>query len=321
MTETIGNSELDSEYLAAQIIRGVLFPPEYIQTRSYFCDIKIVDFVADIYMLQMSIQKEIVSPFGTLQDKKVEKFSSGDHPALLELVKMLQAKCEDLLPVYEEGAREAFREALKEMHENIQGQDFLGMGQAFQVAASHKAELDHLRITKNTLEIISNQCEYLIQNYGVSDAKLKKKGIKPGNNTEYKLFIQDLINQPESFSGNIVLAMTMGRTLDAIKKALPMSDPVLNPFKLDETECLLESLCYPKDFYNMCESDKIVSRGIGETFGKCYPEYWKKFFNMYLEKYEDMDYQKQIQFRKCFGVGKNDTALVQFIYSTLSLPA
>ena len=318
MIDSLGNLELDSEYLASQIIRGVLFSENYILCRAQFCNMPLIDFIPEIFILQNAIKKELVAPFGTIQDKPLEKFLSGENDGLLDAVIYLKQMADTTIPTYQQALVEAFEDITKELEINMSGQDFLGMGQAIQIAAAHKSDLDHIRQSDMILRKLSGSCENLIAKFGTVTAKLNKKRLKVGNNNEYKFFISDLMFHPEYFSGNMSLGVVMGHLLDTIKSALPTGE-VFDPYKLDEMSCILDALSYPKDFYSMCENDSIVSPAIGEKFGKCYPEYWKKFVDMYLHKYENMDYEKQLKFRKCFGLRENNSQLIQFVTGALSV--
>lgn len=317
-TQPFGNSELDAEYLASQIIRGTIFPESYIMARAIFCDMPIIEFVPEIAKIQMGIQKQLIHPFGTIQDKSLEKFLSGENTEVLSALKMVKEKADALASVYQQALIEAFLEAFHELEINMSGQDFRGMGEAIGIASQHKAEEDRIRQSETYLRKASGSCEQLINLFGTLKVKLSKKNLRVGDNTDYKLYINSLTFNPQVFTGSIVLGVVMGNVLDTLKSALPKGN-VLNPYKLDETNCLLEALCYPKDFYSMCENDKIVNTIIGEKFGKCYPEYWKKFIDLYLKKYEDMDYEKQLIFRKCFGLRENNSQLIQFVTGALSM--
>src|SRR6516225_3163488 len=80
--------------------------------------------------------------------------------------------------------------------------------------------------------------------------------------------------------------------------------------KLEKMQGVLKAITEPESFYNMCKRDQIVSSSVGQMFGHCYPEFYNKFLDMYIEDVPKLEHQEVLDFRKCFGLDSDDSELV-----------
>lgn len=321
MIDKLGDIELESEYLVCQIIRGDIYPSEYVDVRLQFSSLEMVEIPGEIPVLLQQLKKMIITPFGIIDDKDVNKFSEGKHPKLLELVMLLKEEVEKTIPIYKQAFQDKYDDMQRELENNMHGQDIIGEAEAIKVTMGEKPFIDYLTETNLSLMKLSTNLEYIINDYGSFKIKLKKPKIKVGLNPDYMMYIKNIQLHPELVTDSSILAICLGRTIDAINRALPnigLHD-ILDPFKKQESECILEVLTYPKDFYSKCENEEIVSGGVGTEFGGCYPAYYKKFILMYLEDFDKMDYQKQINFRKCFGIPEDNSQLLQLTSKYINL--
>jgi hypothetical protein len=101
--------------------------------------------------------------------------------------------------------------------------------------------------------------------------------------------------------------MVVSKGLDAIISSTPKDD--LDPYLTDVCNNVIEVLVDPKSFYNMCKRDAIISSSVGQMFGHCYPEFYGKYLDMYMDDYDSFDQQESIDFRKCFALDADDSEL------------
>lgn len=307
--DTLCNLELDLEYLTSQIVSGVYFPKDYVTIRTGLSKIKTIDVSNEIDLIQAGIQKIIISSFGTLKDKEIEKFYLGKQPELLDLLSALQRETSAWSPKFEEALVAKFEEAMVEMEQNMQGQDSVGMGEAIAIASNAKTELDFYRETHKKLLTNSILIEKIISLYGISSIKVPKKKIKVNLDKQYQQYINELLFEFDQLFDNLELSVVLGRALGTIQSLFPKQPP-LDPLITDQANNILDILSSPQDFYTDCETESIATDTVGKTFGFCYPEYYHKYMEIYLEKYDKMDFQDQINFKKSFGVNENYSDLL-----------
>ena len=110
-------------------------------------------------------------------------------------------------------------------------------------------------------------------------------------------------------TSNTLLAVIIGKVVDSISASLPSKNN-LDPFNNEIALNVLHSLADPENFYKECKIGNIVSPAVGTLFGHCYPEFYHKFIDIYMEKGDTLPYQEQINFRKCFGLPEDNSQLI-----------
>lgn len=306
---TIGNEELEMEYLASKIISGILLPSDYVDLCSYISRIPIIEGSEKLLVLLDELKSEVISSLGLLKDVEINKYYYGENKEVLKLISSLLKETKSLIPVYEQAQLDKMDLEVSKLKSGMQGQSYVDMGDAINAASAESDEINRISLDTQQLKISKNLLESIISLYGVSLSKLPNKSMDTKITTKYKLFLLNLTNNLDKVTSNILLSSVMGRLIDSISVSIPKDN--LDPFKLEISNNLLETLSNPKDYYKDCKTNVIVSSDVGSLFRHCYPEFSDKFLNMYLEDYDNMEYQDQINFRKCFAIPADDSQLLQ----------
>jgi len=74
---------------------------------------------------------------------------------------------------------------------------------------------------------------------------------------------------------------------------------------------LFKVLCNPEEYYSYCRQELIISKSEGAAFREAYPEFYKMFSEIYIDKFHEMNYQEQINFQKCFDLVQDNSQLLQ----------
>ncbi len=241
----IADVELDQEYLASKILTGLIYPKEYIDIRNYLCKLELVDISIELDEMLTKLQKDVVTPFGLLDDKEIEKYYYGKNPELFSLLDAINSSINAWIPTYTSALIEKEHKVIEELSEDLQGQDFVGMGEAINSVQFKKQEIDNIAQTKKQLQIFEGLINALLPLYGSNQQKLPTKKVKIHADPSYQLFLQDINSNIDQVAGNMDMAIVLGRLIKSIVPVIPKDS--LDPYRLSEADNLLDTLTNPKD--------------------------------------------------------------------------
>jgi len=310
--------ELELENLASKILKGMVVPTNYINIHTYFCQLELLNVSEEISLLLHTLQKKLVTDMGLLKESQLEKYFYGQNPEIIEILSSLKLEVDMWEPKYKQALLEKEDELVNDLADKMQGQDFVGMGEAINRIQTRKQELENIQQTKIQLQKFQGVVDFLIPLYGSSIKKLSKKTKNPSLNKEYQLYIQDMLSHIDQYAGNAQLAFVLGRSIKSIQELFPKT-VILDPYTTEISENLLKVLTNPEDFYSDCKTNRILSNSEGTTFQYCYPAFYEIYLNIYLEDFEKMDYQDQITFRKCFSLIADNSQLLQLANTYIKL--
>jgi hypothetical protein len=307
--ETVGNPGLESEYLASCILKGLIETPEYLELRMNIASLQFIDVSQKLLTICDEIQKKTVSNFGLVERPIVKQYYYGKAPELKELIDEALKEVYILSQFYKMAVpeKQAFIETVMQHDIENSPMTYEDIGQninKYQVDQNHLDELYQTHIKLEKMQGVLKAIERIYRN----NAKLSTKEFAPKYDTKYRLYIQDLLQNIDKATHNPIISMNVAKAIDAIQSTAPKDD--LDPYIMDVCNNVIEALTEPESFYNMCKRDQIVSSSVGQMFGHCYPEFYNKFLDMYIEDVPKLEHQEVLDFRKCFGLDSDDSELV-----------
>lgn len=307
--ETVGNPELESEWLCSLILKGILLPAEYTNLRINMAGLKFLDVSGDLDPYLEVLKKELVDTFGILKDKPIEEYYYGENPDLYAGMELVSNEVNRLIELYGLAVKEKFLETAEKISEAGNALSFEDVGRAVNTTALDTQRMHMMDQTQLKLRYMKGIVEAILRAYGVGVLKVPKKSkLDVGINTQYKLFLQYLSTNLGDVSSNGKLAFTFGCALDSIFSLMPKDDN-LDPYINDVCTNFLDVITDPKSYYSKCKTDSIVSPSIGHLFAHSYPEFYDKFRDMFMDDLGSMDYQEVLDFRKSFGLEPDDSQL------------
>lgn len=307
-TPTVGDPELESEYLASCIVSGILYPADYNTLRINIAGLEFLDASNDLTDMLDVIQKETTSKFGILKDTVVEKYYYGEEPDLFKVFEVMHEHLQNLELMYGVATQEKFMQIADDIAEKSQSMKYEDVGQAVDETALESQHMHDLDKTHLQLRKMIGITSAILKGYGAAKGKLlKRTKVKPKTLPDYEMFLQELTDNLDVVCNNMQLSSVVGRVLDSINSLWPQNE--LDPYLMDVSNNFIAVITEPKDFYSMCKQDEIISPSVGQMFGHCYPEYYSKFVDMYTDNINEIDYQSQLDFRKCFGMVPDDSQL------------
>lgn len=309
MQETIGTSQLEAEYLSSCILKGILYPHSYTNLRIQLAGLKFIDISNKYDTKLLELQNQTIEKSGLLKDKEIESYYYGKNPELKSLIKSLSNEISKMDDLYSIAIPEKGIMIADELEGNISSAPFTyaDIGEQVNRAATQHSHLEELNSTHLDVQRTKASLRNILDSYGLSNIKLPKKGFEASLSTDYQLYIQDLTMNLDKVTSNPQLTFTLSNCLDSVASLIPKDE--LDPYLSDVCNNFLEVVTNPKSFYSMCENDEIISSSVGQMFQHCYPSFYNKFLDMYMDAIPDMDYQDQIDFRKCFGMEADNAAL------------
>jgi hypothetical protein len=308
--KTFCNVGFDAETLAADILKGTIYSPRFLQLHEFISMIPMIPEVYQIQNILTEYQTRLLSKIGTIDIKETESFILGENPQMKEAFELLAEASLYYLDLYEQAIAEYFELTVTKLYENVQGQDFTGIAQAYNHTMQDGREINQMRNTQDKLEKIASSCRNIIMLYG-SDmmVKMHAPALRVGNNKKYREYLFDLQTMPELFEGAIQVPICVVKAANTLAEALNIKNP-LDPFELDQSECLLKVLTHPKKFYSYCKNNEIISTAIGSVFHMVYPEHYFYTYDIYLDSKNKLTFQEDLQFSKSFGTMSNYTNIL-----------
>lgn len=305
MIDTFSNTNLEIELATSNILKVVPIPPDYTYLRVIISELPILD-TSDLSPL--TYPKNLVDSKGLLKASAIESYYLGKNESLLSEFENLLMEVTKLIPEYQIIVKKFYEYIESTLDNSDLGyffDEFASTVNSVQGTADEMQRYDDLQIDLRKLEGLLN---FTISQYGVGVSKIPSKGYFKTYNTEYKLYLNTLLTDYENVVTSPEVMMVLGKVIDSISTLDKPEDT--STFTKEQRENLLELLMNPEDFYKRCKLQEIISPLVGTLFGHCYPGFYHMFLDMYLDDYEKMNYQEQINFRKCFGLDENNSQLV-----------
>jgi hypothetical protein len=307
MINTISDIELEREYITSKFLSKIIWPKDYISLRFLISNIKILD-TKEIIPLTYPPLKLLITNQGLLKDKVIEGYYYGKESILLELFMLLLGEVSMNIPIYEQKIAEKLEEIQNDIESQLPGEGYEGIGYIINTTLNKNEEVKNFDSIKFDLQKLKAQLENIIIRFGSGIEKISHKDKKVSFDVEYQLYLLNLQNKIDKFTDDGALAGIIAKAIDAIGIMNPKNS--LDPFVKDLEDNLIHVLTKPDNFYSDCKNDNIVSKFIGQAFGLVYPHFFKKFYSIYLDEYEKLSYQEQMQFRNCFGISEDNSALI-----------
>lgn len=311
INKTFCNVGLDAETIAADIITGQIYSPQYLKLHEWISQIPEVPEVYQVQNILDEMKVHLLSKTGTIDNSETSKFILGDNPQMKEAFMLLHDSAIHFLDLYDQAVVEFSEHIVKQTYDNVKDQDFAGIGLAYNVTAGEFKKLADMEKIQDKLETIKSSCANILELYG-SDTIISKKvpGLRVGNNANYREYLFDLQSTPELYDGAIQAPMCVVKIANVLYEALNIKNP-LDPFETDQAECLLKVLTHPKKFYSYCKNNEIISTNIGQIMHQVYPEHYFYTYDIYLDSTSKLSFQENLQFSKSFGLMTNFTNILQ----------
>lgn len=318
MTEYLGNQQLECEHLTGRILKGDQIPGPFTTLKIVFSSLPMVD-AGDSEIILGLLQKKLVNKLGLLKDSEIENFYYGKNPELLEAVERIKAEVDESLPALEIASEVERNDYFDRKFQEVNSQeDVSDMVQILNSSSQNSRRFDELENRKIDSQVLQTKIETILDLYGKAERKIRDKDQRAMNPLELKEYLTQIERDMPYSDYDPVMVMTLYYTLSILSASIPNDE--LDPFRVDIMQSLYNVLCNPDDYYAYCKQEKIVDISEGKSFSECYPEYYKKFTNMYVDEYDDMDYQQQINFKKCFDLVEDNSDLVAMCSTSLTPP-
>lgn len=313
----IGNAELETEYLASQILEGIILPDSYTDLRISLASIPIIDVSNNLTNKLILLQKEVSTKYGFLDDKPIKDFFFGKNPELKKLLKSIEKEVLMQQDLYGIAKDQQLEQSIDTISQHAETMDYEILARGVALTGMDRNKIDSFEQTKVELQKAKSFVTASLASYGRGEVRLPTKGIPAKLSTQYKLFLHELSSNLDQVTSNIRLSFVLAKATDSIISLFPKDD--LDPYLTDVCNNFLDVISNPKSFYSKCQQDEIVSSAVGQLFAHCYPEFYNRFQDMYLDDYNNMDYQEQIEFKKCFALGSEDPSLTSLCSNYIKL--
>lgn len=313
---TLSDTDLEREIISAKLISRIVVPKDYINLKLKISEIKILD-TSEVMPLPYTKLVQLMDKSNLLKEKEVESFYFGKNLQLFADLELLMDAANILIPMFDALVVNTFNEAANQIHDQLPGEGYTGMGMAVDSIAPKSmamANYDELHTELRKLVAQINDIQNL---FGTGVQKLSDKHKSLVWNQDYMFYIHNLQTHLDDYTDDPIVAMIVSKAIDCIGTLNPVTSQ--DPYSTDLMDNLLEVLQNPKDYYKDCKTGKIINEVIGKFFSHVYPGFCDKYASMYYDEYEDMTYVQQLNFRKCFGISEDNSQLVSFVTQNINV--
>lgn len=307
--ETVGNPQMEAEYLASRILHGNINDPNYLNLRMNLAGLVFVDASQPLTDKLTQIKKIVVGTQGLIDRPVVKQYYKDEAPELKSLIKSTLKEIDKLIVLYSIATTQKFEETFTNMSQDLENapMTYEDVGEQVNKYNSDNDHITQMDQTNTELKRMEGVLNAILRVPDGDNPRVTNKEIPAKLSTEYKLFLNDLSQNLDVATNNMHISMVVGQGLDAIISTIPKDD--LDPYLSDVCNNIISVLTDPESFYTKCKSDQVISSAVGQLFGHCYPEYYGKYQDMYMDEYSKMDQQEVLEFRKCFGLDSDDSEL------------
>ncbi len=308
MMEYLSNPQQESEYIASQLLSMSEIPKEFTNIAILFSSLPMVEFGLSEKILLL-LRKKLVTSIGILKDEEIKKFMQGKNPELFSFVEVLERESSEFFPLLKRAAEvEGNIHVIKTYEEMRQHKDNDFMMQQLSGTPETTSTTDDLNQKELMARTLLSKSKSLLRLYGSSNEKLKIKKSNQMSPIELKVFITKLENSFTNANLDPTIVMVLMEALQVISASIPPND--LDPLLVDVMNNLYKILCNPEEFYSYCKNYEVVDEKEGQAFYEVYPAFHSKYLEMYMDDYDHMDYQDQINFQKCFGLVQDNSEII-----------
>jgi len=310
------NKQLEFEQLTSGFLKGIVYPKEYINLISNICNLKFIETSIELSESLKEIQKKIVTKTGIIKESRVKNYYLGNDDVLHELFQTCYQKVSEQEKLYDLVIKEHMELLYRQMENSVEDlSDFEQMSNAIHSATLENEVLKQRDQVHLDLRIIKTSLFNILMSYG-SGEPFSTKEKYTQYSKEYQLFINSMFYNLTEVVSDPLYSMLIYTALSEIINTIPKNE--LDIYGKDKLKNLISVLLNPQDYYSKCSREEIDSPQVAQSFYKVYPEYMEMFLDMHLDKYEQFDQQKQINFRKCFNLVENQGQLISMCSASLS---
>lgn len=310
MINTLSDYELEAEYVASLFLKGNIISPSQTHLRMEFAQLPLASIGSDFDDLLVELRDEIISSFGLLDDLVMDAFLHGTEKSILELVSELYQRANAFLPVMQMGLQQKEVQQIQMVEQaTSEFTDFEDLSQMLNPIIVQHEGLDVIRANMINLLKLHAGLGNILGMYGTEPQKFSKKRDISEDSDKYSMYLIDLQTHLDEVVPDAIVAAKLGLALQSLGIVKPTNG--LDPFQEQVYKNIIEILAHPKDYYKDCKTNGVLNTQVGQLFSTTYPEFYKKFLSMYLDDFESMTFQEQINFRKCFNLPADDSELLQ----------
>jgi len=313
MIDTLSDTQLEIEYAASCLLCLEALPSDYLSLKFLISSIKVID-TSEFHELPYDDLTSLTDKLGLLKDTEIQKYYIGKADDLFMKFENLKLQASALIPIYENKIIETFNTSADKLYNQLPDAGYLAMGSAIDSVGADTFATQNYDKVKFDLQQLDAQLSHILELYG-SGEKFSTKHKSPKWDKKYMIYLQELQTEIDKFTDNPQLTMTIGFIVDSIGSLNPVTSQ--DPYSMDLLDNLLMVLQNPKDYYKDCHMGKILNEVIGKLFYHCYPAFFNKFADIYIEDFESMDYTDQQNFRNCFGMKEDNSQLINAVAPTM----
>lgn len=310
--------ELQMEYIMSKVLKGVFWPVPFVALYGEFGRLVSPEVSPSISNQLKKLQKMILEPMGLLKEDKLEKYWKGGYPELLELLTTLEVEVSLLEPMFDLSVKSKLLQTEQELEMTMPNRDnWEDMGADIARASIQQQEIQQLDQDQTSLRNMGISLGNIIAAYGQGHSFSKREKYIGKVDKEYQLFLDDLYRSLDEKVEDSLLAACVFRAVDAISMLVPKDD--LDPLKKDLCDNLIMILRDPESYYSFCKKEEIETVDIAIAFSKVCPSFFHMFLDTYLDEFENMAYQDQINFRKCFNLVEDNSGVQLMVAPVIQL--
>lgn len=311
--QPLSDRKLEIEYLASDLLSGILYTPNFVNLVGYLADLPIITLIGDeeVTELGKKIKKKLTKD-DKLNLDECKRLYYGKDSKLLEMLHLLEQRVDSIIPLVRQQdlmyTKEVFQKRL-----DATPSEMLSLNDW----QSSEAAKSTIKTTFNGLMKISDTVRLIFENLQHLDIKCEVEVPSiPGFNKipEYLFNAKNaMLQYPSKEIQYAPLCITI---LDMLQQRYPriQSDPYQKDVYMD----LVSLVKYPNSIYRKLKTMVSVDETIPMILKSIYPSILIKNIEHYWEVKKYLTYQQQIRIERGLGISKNESDITnlceQYIY-------
>lgn len=309
MNETLGNPNLQIEYLASRILGQQVLPVNFVNTLISFSKLPIVSY-RDIQE-ELDYIYKLRDKDGLVKESEVIKFLRGENSDLFNALSNCVMEMHEAIPNLAIADNMIQENNFNQLDARMQNTTNLNQISDILSNANPIPE-DSIKIEKSITDFHTfvNLGSNILNTYNTLATRIPTKIKEESSPSKVKYFLINLYDSLKNSNQNMLVIAQLSKLIDVLNIHMPEMANALDPFLVDSFNEFYHTLLYPTKFFSLCKNSEIINPEIGSVFSFACPAFYTDAMDMMTEEYHRMPEEEKRVMRSGMGMPADESQLV-----------
>lgn len=312
--DTISDTDKEIELLASEFMNGIAYNSDFVNLIITLSSIPVIitDDESKYSSFITDFQNYIVGNDGMIDREKVKKLDASEIAKFPEILNYLTFVTQDLM-AKEQQSKQNQLDKITMLMSDTDDVDAFQAGMKFTDGYNVDLNKDLFDALSDSIKSINE----LISRFETAEnIKEVVRFPKPKTKEDFEIFFTEITEQLAESKYDHRFILKLSEVFSLIDKNIPQTE--LDPFKNDEFENLLDLIRNIKRLYSKIKNNEIVSDRIMAELAIVFKSFYNQAVEPIVEKYDKMDYQKQLIMQSQCGFSASNEEIVTICHQVYS---